>query len=511
MAEPIIFGNVLGGVNYTFPPQSLPPGFVADSSNIIPIMNGYATKRGGSSKLNGDAYGTYITSFHELLISGVSYLFCAQGTKIGKFNSTTNVFDNFQLDLTDGTYGQWLNYGAYAIYANGSDTVRKTDGITMSDLTSHQSGLPAGNCLAEWGERVWTAIGATLYGSALRAPTDFNTTTTDSGYWEGTIGNTNQYITGLHQFFDILLIGKLNQIYQLSGAPETASSTFRLTPLQTRDKDAMGFTSKTAITQVGNDLLFLDGFTIKALSGIQAYGDVESVSIVGNIKDYLRNSSGAGLDKTYLSKSHFFHYKLKEQVWCSIPTGQYSRYWFVIDYSNQEIRKQLGLPKYSFFPMAGLTPLCFGGVENGSQVDIYAGCNDGYVRQLDTGYNDNDTAVDSYVTWCFGNSMKDVQPISVNLNVRKNTTSCTLKPYYAIGLQEWQEVLNSANYTAMTQEVVGDSTWLTDKGISQKLLMEFFLNTGRSFAFRLRHNTAGEKFEMRDSYFRYRLKRRYLH
>uniref|UniRef100_A0A6H1ZJR4 Uncharacterized protein n=1 Tax=viral metagenome TaxID=1070528 RepID=A0A6H1ZJR4_9ZZZZ len=510
MSEPIIFGNVLGGINLTFPPNALPALFLADSKNIVPILNGYATKRGGSSKLNSTAYGTLVTSFHEMIVSGTSSKFAASGTTVGKYNSTTGAFDSHITGLTSGAYGQWLNYGSYAIYANGVDKVKKTDGTTSSDLTTDLSGIPAGNCVAEWGERVWTSIGATLYGSALRAPTDYSTTTTDSGYWEGTIGSTNQGITGLFQFFDILLIGKLNQLYQLSGAPETASSTFRLTPVQTKDKDAMGFTSKDAITQVGNDLIFLDGFAIKSLSGIQAYGDVESVSIVGNIKDFLRASDGAGLDKDHLSKAHFFHHKHKEQIHCSIPTGAATRYWFVIDYSNQELRGQLGLPKYSFFPMSGVTPICFGGIENGSQVDIYSGCEDGYVRQLDTGYNDDSSAIDAHATWCFGNNMKDVQPLSVNLNLRKRTSDCTIQPYFAISLQEWQEILDSTNYTAMDSETVGGSAWLTDHGISQKMLMSFIMNTGRSFTFKLRHNTTSENFEMRDSAFRYRLKRRYV-
>jgi hypothetical protein len=41
-----------------------------------------------------------------------------------------------------------------------------------------------------------------------------------------------------------------------------------------------GFTSKWAITQVGNDIIFLDGFDIKSLSGIQEFGDVEYNTII---------------------------------------------------------------------------------------------------------------------------------------------------------------------------------------------------------------------------------------
>lgn len=505
-----IFGNCLGGINYTIPPYALPQYFLADAQNILPILTGYAAQRNGSSIINsGEGYGTLITSFQELIVNGTSNKFAAQGTVIGKFSSGTSKFVNHITGLTNGLYGQWINYGDYAIYANGIDNVKKTDGTTGSDLTAHLSGLTGGNCLNEWGERVWVSIGGTLYGSALRAPTDFNTTTTDSGYWSGTIGSNNQDITGLVSFFDMQLIGKLNQIWQLTGAPETASSTFRLTPLQTKDKDSLGFTSKNAIVQVGNDLLFLDGYTIKALSGVQAYGDVESVSIVGNIRDFLMDSSGAGIDKDYLQYSDFFHYKKKEQVYCSIPTSSTTRYWFVIDYSNQEMRKAIGLPKYSFFPLTGLHPTCFGGVENGSVMDIYAGCNDGFVRKLDTGYDDESTAVTSYATWCYGNATRNVQPVSILLSVR-GVSGMEMTPYYAMGLQDWQQVRTSGNYTALATEYLGTESWRVNNNTGYKKINSFYMNTDKTFCFKLYHSKAGEGFEMRDSTFAFRLKQRYL-
>ena len=509
----LTFGNVLGGVNYSSPPGEMPTlkgvsYYLTDGQNIVPTLNGYGTKRGGSSKYNSSAYGSVVTTFHEFInSSGTAVHLCSQGTVIGKYSAGD--FSNHITGLTSGLYGQWLDYGAYAIYANGTDKPQKTDGTTGNDLTSDESGLTAATCLAEWGERVWTAQGAKLIGSALRAPTDFSTATTDIGWWEGTVGSDTLDITALAPFFDMLLIGKLNQIYTLAGAPETASSTFRLQPLRTKEKDSIGFTAKNAITQVGNDLLFLDGFSIKRLSGVTQYGDVESSDILFNIKDYFKSSDGADLDTDYLQNAHFFHYKHKEQIWCSIPTGASTRFWMIIDYSNPDLRRAIGLPPYSFFPMSGLTPISFGGVTDGSKTDIYAGCQDGFVRKLDTGTNDTSTAVDAHAVWSVGFPERYVQPGNVNLNIWYDT-ACTITPSYALGLQDWADAIDSDNYTAMSAEDLTDSTWQTVGGVAQKRIDEFYANTGRSFALKLRHNTASQTFEMRASTLKYRARMNYF-
>ena len=91
------FGNTLGGVNYTIPPNELPPFYLAHAQNIVPTLNGYATKRGGSSKFNTTAYGTILTTFHELISGATSYKFASQGTVIGK--ATTGAVSYTHLTL----------------------------------------------------------------------------------------------------------------------------------------------------------------------------------------------------------------------------------------------------------------------------------------------------------------------------------------------------------------------------------------------------------------------------
>jgi hypothetical protein len=500
----LTFGNILGGVNYTYPPNELPMTYLADAQNILPVLNGYGAPRKGSSIKNSVSLPHPVRSIHEFNRN----LYALHGTTIGKYSDAYNTFPDHISGLDGDAYGQWWNYGDYAIYVDGVSNPRRTDGTTSADLTADMAGLTGGSCICEWGERIWIPVGAELNGSALRAPTDFSTATADIGYYQGDVGSTQQPITGVFPFFDMLLIGKINQVYQLTGAPETASSTFRLTPLQTKDSDSFGFTSKNALALVGNDLVFLDGFNIKALSGVVAYGDVESISIIGNIRDFFLDPDGAGLDKDLLKYTHFFHYKHREQIHVSIPTGTLTRYWFVIDYSNQAIRSALELPRFSFFPLsANFVPLCFGGVEDGSRVNVYCGCDDGYVRQLDTGVDDSGTAIDSYMTWCFGHDSRNLQPLYVNLNV-KYDGALTLTPSYAMGLTDWEEIRKSANFTSLGSETV-DSSWRVTASTAYKRLSSMMYNTDKSFAFKLSHNNADETYEMRRSALGYRLKHRY--
>ena len=493
-----VFGNVLAGVNYSIPLDEMPSLFLADSQNIVPTLNGYATPRGGSSVLNSTAYGSNITSFHEFVSGGTSYKFAARGSKIGLYSSGS--FSDHIGSLTS-SYGQWVNYGGYAIYVNGNDDAQKSDGSTGDALST--TTMTGAQCISEWGNRIW--IGgyannvALLMFSKLNDPIDFSTTTVSIGAGNILVGNSVDPITGLFQFAEMLLVGKENQIYALTGAPETDKETHRINPIYTKDKDSIGFTAKNGIVRVGNDVLFMDGVDIKRLSGIGQYGDIESISILGNIKEFFRSPDGAAPDKDYLKNAHFFHYKHKEQVWCSIPTGSATRFWFIIDYSNPELRNAMGIPKYSIFPMSGLTPLCFGGVADGAKTDIYAGGTDGRVRKLDTGYDDTATPVDAYGVWGFGIPERGVTCTSGNISAWYKT-ACTLNLSYVYGLRDWEDII-SGTFTSVGDEDLADGSWRGVSNVVKKEIKDWMFESGDSFALKIRHNTSGETFEMRQSVF----------
>jgi hypothetical protein len=281
----------------------------------------------------------------------------------------------------------------------------------------------------------------------------------------------------------------------VTGDPITKASSLAVYPVYTKDADSTGFTSPFAITQVGNDVIYLDGYDIKRLSGIQEYGDVESVSVIPHFKDYLK----ATVDKDYLKYAHFFHYKKEQQIWCSIPTGATTHFVFVLDYKFKE---QTG--RYSFYPMYNLAVNCFGGVEDGSVMNLYYGDETGYVHQLDIGDNDNGSAIARYfVTVASGNKTTWDESTSVynghehrkqfqksETHIYSQESALSMTPSYALNLMNDAQIRTLGNYTDLTAETV---TGWSGTGIKRKRL-RFWGLSGKTLALKWTHSTVAQNF-----------------
>ncbi|GAG95686.1 unnamed protein product, partial [marine sediment metagenome] len=286
---------------------------------------------------------------------------------------------------------------------------------------------------------------------------DWTTSGTASSRVSQTIGDSKDPIIGGIPYFDMLLVGKRNTIYKVSSTTEipTDATSLKIKPIYSKESESVGFTSPWAITQVGNDVIFLDGYDIKRLTGIQEYGDVEHASIIPHFRDFLK----ATIDKNYLKYTQFFHYKREQQIWVSIPTGVDTHFVFVLDYKFKPESE-----RFVFYPMADLPVSCFGGVEDGELTDIYYGDESGQIHKLDTGYNDNGAAIESYfVTVVSGNNANeniyDKHEIRKQFNytesdIKVNTDNLTMVPYYAKDLMDSESLRTSGNYTALDAEIV---------------------------------------------------------
>jgi len=489
------YGHCFLGVDYSTPPHELPETALADASNVVPTASGLPTGRGGSVKLNSTTLSARITSFHEFK-SGASTRdsICSYSTKIAVYNSGTGEFVDKITGLTSDKMTQWVNFAGKAICVNeGSDVPQYwTDDSNKGNLGGSP---PSGLTIAEWSNRLWFGGDSTnvalLTGSDLNDPATYTGTGGATDAVSQTIGDSKDTITGLFGFFDMLLVGKKNNIYKVTGAPATDATTLRIEPLYSKSVDNVGFTSPWAIVQVGNDVIFQDGFDIKRLSGIQEYGDVEYISIIPHFRDFLKDT----VDQDYLQYTQYFHYKQKQQIWISIPTGASTHYVFALDYRFKE---QTG--RYAFYPMGGLTINCFGGVENGEVVDMYYGDETGFVHQLDTGNDDNGSAITRYfVNMVSGNSPK--HEVFGRHEYRKHfinsetfavseQSSLSMTPSYALDLMDDAQVRTSGNYTSLDAETI---TGWDGTGVKQKRI-PFFGLSGNTLALKWEQAAVNQNF-----------------
>jgi len=485
------------GVDYSQPPHQLPDGALADGRNVYPNSGGLITGRKGSVRLNSTSLAAAVLSVFEYRSGATRNQLCNYSTKVAVYDSGTGDFVDKIVGLTNGKMYQWVNFAGKAIGVNeGSDAPQYwTDDANKGVLAGSP---PSGVTVAEWANRLWfggdAAEVARLTGSVLNDPTDYTIATTATAAIQAFVGDKGDKITGVFPFFDSLLVGKLNNIYRVTGDPPTDQTTLAIKPLYTGNDNA-GFTSPWAITQVGNDVVFQDGFDIKALSGIQEYGDVEYTSIIPHFRGYLESIA----DKDYLQYTQFFHYKQNKQIWVSIPTSATARFVFVLDYQFYPQTK-----RYAVFPMYGVTVRSFGGFEDGEVANMYFGDGTGYVSQLDTGNDDSGTAIERYFVQMasankiYNNRMYDQranhewrkQFNDIDAYFYSEQAALSMTPYYATDLMDPEQVRTSGNYTALTAETV---TGWQGAGIKHKRLRLFGIN-GKTLALKWRHNTVAQNF-----------------
>ncbi len=503
-------GNL--GVDYSLPPQALPAGALADACNVIPTDSGLITGRWGTTKLNNAAVNSghsRMTSLFEYRNGSTVKTLCSYDTRLAYYNAATNVFIDYVAGLTADKMCQWVNFAGKAISVNeGSNAPQYFDGTTGGNLAGTP---PNGLTICDWSSRVWLGGDSTnvnlLTGCCIKDPTDWTTTTADVGISQQYIGDTKDPITGIFGFFEWLLIGKRNMLYKMIGDPPTATSKLSIYPVYDRKGDSVGFTSPWAITQVGNDLIFLDGFDIKRLSGIQEFGDVESASVIPHFREYLRSIA----DKDYLQYTKFYHYKNKQQIWVSIPVSATTQYVFVIEY-----RFYRDTGRYSVFPMSGLNITDLTGITNGSIDDLYASFQDGIARHLDvSGCNDDSgTAIPRHFTQVISGVGKGEGANEYRKQFHKlNTyikpyyggfgTALTMTPSYAVDLMDDTQI-RDGTYTNLNSESVID--W-TGTGVKRKDIRLFGIS-GKALALKWSHNAVAENFTMQPSSVEYEMKQK---
>jgi len=162
--------------------------------------------------------------------------------------------------------------------------------------------------------------------------------------------------------------------------------------------------------------------------------------------------------------------------------------------------------------MSGLEITCFTGLRNGSVDDIYAGFEDGTVRQLECATNDDSaSAISRYFTVVVSGLDQDVQGGNeyrkqfhqLATYIKPTESTLTMTPSYALDLLDDTQI-RTGTYTDLTAEVV--SGWM-GTGVKRKNIRLFGVN-GKALALKWTHSKVGENFVFQPSSVDYEYKQK---
>lgn len=228
---------------------------------------------------------------------------------------------------------------------------------------------------------------------------------------------------------------------------------------------------------------------------------MESASVIPHFREYLRDIA----DKDYIQYTKFHHYKNKQQIWVSIPTGATTRYVFVIEYKFYRETE-----RYAVFPMSNLNITDLTGIANGSIDDLYGSFQDGIARKLDIGNDDSGTAIPRHFTQVIAGAGRGEgvtehrkQFHKLNTYIKPTESTLTMTPSYAVDLMNDAQI-RTGTFTDLSAETV---TGWPGTGVSRKDIRLFGLS-GKAMALKWSHEKVGENFVMQPSSVEYEIKQK---
>ena len=191
-------------------------------------------------------------------------------------------------------------------------------------------------------------------------------TSNAAGYVSAVDDDANSFAVGAIKahYGDLYVFGTSTQPYicKLTGA---SPGDFALPPLFQQC-----YTTQRGCLSIINDVWFVSGDSVYALSGVQVYGDVRASDIGFNISDKI---------KTYWSTACFSAFNPKDgQV--LIKLAGYDN--ILVAHTRIPLQDRIGRTTYPWteYALKGLTPTAFANVDG----TLYIGCSDGHLYTLDT-------------------------------------------------------------------------------------------------------------------------------
>ncbi len=262
--------------------------------------------------------------------------------------------DNFE---QEGDY-YFATFMDHCIIANGLEAPRKYDGNTLSVIDGSP---PHANYVAVHKNRLWMTKGSRLYFSNLL----------DIDSWPvlnfiDISPNDGDYITGIKQVSDYLVIAKQHSIWLLSGE---GNSTFSVRRVHANK----GAYSPRSLEMVNDTLCFISD------DGVYFSDLVQTVLISERIKTYWDTLNSRRFNQ--VACWHFNH-----KLYISVPSAN--------SIINDRVIVYDSLRKCFIGVIPDLKISCFSEFrEGGRNINLFGHSNKGQVSQLEVGYSDNGVAI----------------------------------------------------------------------------------------------------------------------
>jgi|SRR5581483_8847457 len=356
----------------------MPLDAVTESLNFHFDKIGAATLRKGTTRL-GDALSGNILGLYEFRDSGSgtnNQILLANSTTV-KYLNGSSVWTNKRTGLTAGKT-RFTTFLDYVWMVNGTDATAIWDGNTGNNFLTNgnASGAPVGKFIDNFRSRVWITGNSTfpdrIYFSSLPSAeaTPVVTWNTDvtTGDWIDISPSDGENITGLKRAKNTLLIFKNNHIYRVYSVQQT-------------DPDPainVGTYSNESIVETK------DGIYFHHPTGFYRYGYDGGVSEISKpITDIARN----------ISLSNY------SNVAGWIETSGDAVCWALgnvtingVTYNNLEVRYTISTQTWTHYSKPSQI-LCASRYNDGSTVYQLVGDNSGNVLKINTGTDDNGTAI----------------------------------------------------------------------------------------------------------------------
>jgi hypothetical protein len=369
--------DLAGGLNTTFDDELIEDNQCALAQECTFDRKGGVRKRKGKTVRSSGIFGSKISSLYRyyygttgkklLKTAGVSMAY-EDDTSGNMSGIATTYTDNRVFDYTTHTD---TDDTQYVLIANGADKVTSYEGTAGTSVVE-LSGAPKAQYIDSYMDRVWCAgvsqLPNRLYNSSLGSMKDW-TTPNDAGFIDVPNCDQGDYITGVKNLMENLVIMQNNNIFVLTG---TTPYDFVLR----KTNSNVGSECPWTIKNIKSYLAFLD----KTSNNVYLFNGVDSYPIGDPIREDLKNINSANYSNSVAGVYQ------NRWDWLAVPYSTAT--------TNNRVYTYDTMMKAWAGPYTTISANCFASFDGpGDAGELLCGDYSGYVQKLDTGTTDNGTDI----------------------------------------------------------------------------------------------------------------------